>query len=310
MKTPGKGRRKSIAILAAAGGALIALSAFWLSCKKDEKLVASGPCEAVADSQKDIERFLFPGGKGKGDISELIDVSNMTAEQFRAKIESFPGKVVRLWMPGEKYWLLTGCAKTNKIEMAKAMDAFSSGDEAKGSVVELFANYVGERGDVMPAFSAKLMGKVLPQWFVTKEIPSLDWISFEGVEDDIAALTRNGMRSMQVVRRLILEGNMRAAASADEKALDDAVDCWARAAKRNPNDSMLAERMERLKTNAEVFFRLGKYAQALKCYETLVVIKPEDAANVYNFGICLQRLGRDELAKKVLARAKKLAEAR
>jgi tetratricopeptide (TPR) repeat protein len=253
---------------------------------------------------------MFPEGKGKGDGFELIDVTNLTAEEFRAKIQSFPGKSVRLWMPGEKYWLLTISQQTNKLEMAKAMEKFAASDETSGTVVEVFASYVGTRDDVMPAFSAKLQGPVLPQWFVTKEIPSFDWVSFEGVEDDIATLTRNGMRSMQVVRRLILEGNIRAAASADEKALDDAVDCWARAAKRNPNDSMLAERMERLKKNAEVFFRLGKYPQALKCYETLVVVKQEDAANVYNFGICLQRLGREELAKKVLARAKKLAESR
>lgn len=298
-----------LAVLVTAGAALTALTALWYFRKEDAS-IAGGPCKAVTAAAKDIEIFMFPEGKGKGDASELIDVTNLTAEKFRAKIESFPGKSVRLWMPGEKYWLLTISQQTNKLEMAKAMEKFAASDETSGTVVEVFASYVGTKDDVMPAFSAKLQGPVLPQWFVTKEIPSFDWVSFNDVEDDIATLSRNGMRSMQVVRRLILEGNIRAAASADEKALDDAVDCWARAAKRNPNDSMLAERMGRLKKNAEVFFRLGKYAQALKCYETLVVVKPEDAANVYNFGICLQRLGREELAKKVLARAKKLAEAR
>ena len=90
--------------------------------------------------------------------------------------------------------------------------------------------------------------------------------------------------------------------------MEKAVECWTRAAKRNPNDPMLVERLERLSKNAEVFYRLGKFNQALKCYETLVVVRPNDPAAVSNFGICLQRLGREELANKVLSRAKQLSE--
>jgi hypothetical protein len=110
-----------LAVLVTAGAALTALTALWYFGKEDAS-IAGGPCKAVTAAAKDIELFMFPEGKGKGDGFELIDVTNLTAEEFRAKIQSFPGKSVRLWMPGEKYWILTISQQTNKLEMAKAME--------------------------------------------------------------------------------------------------------------------------------------------------------------------------------------------
>lgn len=302
--------RKTAVIAALALAAAAATTAVFLFRGGEDGNAAGkpGPCEAVLAASEAIEAFVFPGGKKDGDTAQLLDVKKMSAAQFREKLASFPGREVYLWMPGEHLWLITGRGGTNRVEMAEAMQAFS-GETDRGSVVEVFASYVGTRADVMPAFEAKLEGTVLPQWFVTREIPKTDWLSFSGIDDDIAGLTRNGIRSMQVVRRLILEGNMRAAASTDETSMENAIDCWTRAAKRNPKDPILVERLERLSKNAEVFYKLGKFNQALKCYETLVVVRPDDPAAVYNFGICLQRLGREELAKKVLDRAKKLADA-
>ena len=109
---------------------------------------------------------------------------------------------------------------------------------------------------------------------------------------------------MQVVRRLVLEGNIAAAKADDEKALDDAVDCWVRAAKRNPRDPMLLDRLDRLSRNGETFFRLGKFQQAMKCYETVIAVRPRDEEAIANFAACLRRIGRSDLADKVLEKTK------
>ena len=250
----------------------------------------------------DIEALEFPSGRGEGEAAELVDVGEMDAAEFRRRLESFPGKCVRLWMPGERHWLLVG-RRDEKLPLAKSLERFAA-DAGLGSLVGAFASYAGSREEVMPAFEEKLEGKVVPQWFVTREVPRLDWIDFAGIDDDIAAETRAEIRSMQVIRRLVLEGNIAAAKADDEKAMDDAVDCWRRAALRNSADPILVDRLERLARNGDTFYRLGKVQQAMKCYETLIAVHPNDDAARAGFAACLRRLGKDDLAAKVLEKGR------
>ena len=77
---------------------------------------------------------------------------------------------------------------------------------------------------------------------------------------------------------------------------------------RNPRDPMLLDRLDRLNRNANGFLEVGKVLQAMKCYETMILINPKDAAAVRNFGLCLRKIGRDEVAEKVLERARELAK--
>ena len=78
---------------------------------------------------------------------------------------------------------------------------------------------------------------------------------------------------------------------------------WARAAIRNPGDTMLVERLERLLVNAQAFDRLGKPAMAARCYETMAQIRPNDPAPVRGYGECLRKLGQEETAKLAFERA-------
>ena len=289
----------AVAALVAASAAL-ALRHFSRDAKP--KLPPPSPGEAVKAAAADIEALEFPSGRGEGEIAELVDVGEMDAAEFRRRLESFPGKCVRLWMPGERHWLLVG-RREAALPLAAALERFAA-DSGLGSPVGAFASYAGSREEVMPAFEEKLDGKVVPQWFVTREVPRLDWIDFAGIDADIAAETRAEIRSMQVVRRLVLEGNIAAAKADDEKALDDAVDCWVRAAKRNPRDPMLLDRLDRLSRNGETFFRLGKFQQAMKCYETVIAVRPRDEEAIANFAACLRRIGRSDLADKVLEKTK------
>jgi Flp pilus assembly protein TadD len=147
----------------------------------------------------------------------------------------------------------------------------------------------------------------VPEWFVTKDIPEIKWLDTSGVDEDILKTTLSGIRSAQVMRRELLRGNMLAAKSTDKKSEEAATEVWAKVAIRSPNDPMLLERIERLNNNAKGFLSVGKVLQAMKCYETVVLIRPNDAAAVHNFGMCLMKIGKRDMGEKVLKRAEKLA---
>ena len=287
------------------GWGLSALSVLlFVGCSREEptKLTheVSAPVRAAMDL---IEKFEGCGGpfvhRGRGG-------RGMTLLQFRRQLMEFPAKEVHVWMPGEKDWLLVGRPGTNGVSLAQAMDAFAADTNCTVTVPEVFASYVGTKEDVVPAFAGYLEGEVVPEWFVTKEIPALGWLDESGVDGDILKASQQEIRSVQTVRRELLRGNMLAAKAKDKKGEEEATDVWARVALRNPNDPMLLERIENLNRNAVGFIGVGKLIQALKCYETLVLIRPNDAAAVHNFGLCLMKIGKRDMAEKVLKHAKEL----
>ena len=232
----------------------------------------------------------------------------MSAADFRRELEAFPGTDVHVWMPGERDWLLIGNLSTNPVPLAKAMEEFAADPKCVTSVAEVFASYAGTREEVLPAFTSKLKGEVVPEWFVSKEIPEVKWLDTAGIDEDILKMTMFEIRSSQVMRRELLKGNMLAAKATDKKGEEAATEAWAKVALRSPNDPMLLERIENLNRNAKGFLAVGKVLQAMKCYETIVLIRPNDAVAVHNFGMCLKKIGKLDLAEKVLAKAKKLAE--
>lgn len=239
--------------------------------------------------------------------AKVVDVHGMPAAEFLRMLKDFPGKDVHVWMPGEKDWLLIGNMSTNAVSLAKAMEEFASDTNCVTSVAEVFASYAGTREDILPAFKRKLEGEVVPEWFITAKIPGIDWLDISGIDEDILKQTLSEIRSAQVMRRELLKGNMLAAKATDKKGEEAATDAWAKVAIRNPNDPMLLERIERLNNNAKGFLEVGKPLQAMKCYETVVLIRPNDPVAIHNFGACLMKIGKRDLAEKILKRAKKIA---
>ena len=240
--------------------------------------------------------------------AKVVDVSGMSAAEFLRTLEEFPGKDVHVWMPGEKDWLLIGNLSTNAVPLAKAMEEFAADPKCMTSVAEVFASYAGTREEILPAFERKLKGEVVPEWFITKEIPEIKWLDTADVDEDILKVTLSEIRSAQVMRREFLRGNMLAAKATDKKGEEAATEVWAKVAIRSPNDPMLLERIDRLNRNAKGFLEVGKPLQAMKCYETVVLIRPNDPVAIHNFGACLMKIGKRDLAEKILAKAKKLAE--
>ena len=240
--------------------------------------------------------------------AKVVDVRGMSAADFRRELEAFPGKDVHIWMPGEKDWLLIGNLSTNPVPLAKALEEFAADPKCMMSVAEVFASYAGTREEILPAFTSKLKGEVVPEWFVSKDIPEIKWLDTAGIDEDILKATLSEIRSVQIMRRELLRGNMLAAKATDKKGEEAATEAWAKVALRSPNDPMLLERIENLNRNAKGFVEVGKVLQAMKCYETVVLIRPNDAVAIHNFGMCLKKIGKLDLAEKVLAKAKKLAE--
>ena len=291
-------------------GAVIAVG-----CSKEEdrateisKKPPSEPVLAAMEAICRLDALSTQAGHEIGDeFSQMrLCVDGMSAKEFKRKLKEFPGREVHVWMPGEKHWLLTGSSNGNRISLAKVMEEFAADTNCTMSVAEVFASYVGTREDILPAFESDLQGEVAPEWFVTKDIPELKWLDTSGIDEDILTSTLAEMRSVQVVRREILKGNMLAAQAKTKKEEEAAIDYWTRAALRNPNDPMLLERIANLNRNARGFLEVGKTLQALKCFETLVLIRPGDAAALHNFGMCLKKIGKLDLAEKVLERAKKI----
>jgi len=290
------------------------LSSFGVICVSNEEAAAESKFDIVflagrADAAK-LDAALERTGDS-GVLAWRLAVKGMSAADFKTAIESFPCRSAHLWMPSTDEWMIVGRREPRKIKLDAMMDvfarevAFEALAEARATALsDVFASYVGNLSDVSGAFATTndLSVVVRPEFFVTADIPPLDWVSQGDTDDDIYRRTLAEIRSMQVVRRLIIEGDLVAA----EGKADDATEIWARAMLRNPRDPMLLDRLDRLSRNAGALLSVGNVAAAAKCYETMVVIHPTDASAVLNYGMCLRRLGKKEMSNQVLKRAGEL----
>jgi len=247
-----------------------------------------------------------------GAWAEFVDAREMKASEFKALLESMPDECVHVWMPGEKDWVVVGRRADARPRLDDMMDLFARegafkdlADAQCNTLPVAFASFAGTREGIMPAFEG-LDAEVEPENFVTRDVAPLDWIAPGAVDDDIRDAAIREMRSMQVVRRMVLVGDMQAGRHDEEKS----VETWARAALRNPGDTLLVERLERLSVNAQAFLKLGKAAMAAKCYDTMAQVCPDDPMPVYNYGLCMRQLGEDELAELAFRRAEELGRER
>ena len=289
------------------------LSSFGVICVSNEEASAESKFDIVflagrADSEN-LSAALDRTGE-TGILAWRLAVKDMSAADFKTAVESFPCKSAHLWMPSVDEWVFVGRRSPRKIKLDAMMDVFSREvafealAEAKATALsDVFASYVGNLAGLSGAFvSTNLSVTVRPEFFVTKDIPPLDWVTRGDVDEDIYKATLAEIRSMQVVRRLIIEGDLIAA----EGKADDATEVWARAMLRNPRDPMLLDRLDRLSRNAEALLAVGNVVAAVKCYETMVVINPTDASAILKYGMILRRLGKKEMSDQALKRAGEL----
>ena len=289
--------------------AILALAACVLvGCSREEKRPVRKTCDAVKAAVRGIYRL---ENAVTNDAARpkfvTLDVVGMKADELKKKFLACGDLAsAHLWMPGEESWLVVQHAPGGTVSLARALEAVANDPSCTISLPEVFASYVGTLAEVMPAFGNDLKGEVMPEWFVPEEVRAITWIDGEGVEGDILKSVSDEVRSMRNVRREVLKGNMAARAAKDKKGEEAACEIWARAMLRNPHDSLLLERLDRLEKNARAFLDAGKVLQAMKCFETIILVQPKNAAAIHNFGLCLKKLGKTDMAEKVLKRAEML----
>lgn len=273
---------------------VIAIAALLFFGRRPEReLPKPEACPVVSNVIETIGRVFAKDG----DIVRL-DVRGLSCRAFEERLRGV-SDAATLWTPGVGDWLIVGAAGGCSNTLSVVMDAFAN-EPTAFSLPEVFANCVGTVGDIRPAFeSVDPDDGVVPELFVTKEMPSFSWLTDGEVDADIAKQARREMRSMQVVRRLVLEGAM----LSRQQQEDAAIAKWANAFRRAPNDTLLLERLDHLRRNAEVFYKIGKYGMACKCYETVLRIRPDDYVAAVNLGSSLKALGRREMAEAVFKKA-------
>lgn len=269
--------------------------------------IAFVDCSSMSAQSRDK---VFSCISANGVFAWLMDVRGVSAEAFRERIGSFGRDEAHLWMPGENRWLITGRKEPRMIKLSAMLEFFSADGMFDvlsryrlGGVAELFSSYVGTVSEIMPAFAAgDLSAEVKPEFFLSREVPPLRWVSAEDVDKDVSNRFFADIRSMQMMRRLAVKGNM-AAMQGDENT---SVDHWSRALLRNPGELFVRERIDRLERNARGFLAVKKFLQAMKCYETIIKIDPKDIGALHNFGQCLRNVGRVDIAEKILKRVEEL----
>jgi len=302
---------KRLSVAAAALGLFVLVGAIWWKCAPRDAEVARDDrviiCNEVITAAQCICDCL--GGITNGLNVVKIDARKLDCNRLFKVLSDVPSHAM-IWMPGEFDWLVTWPAHDQRVSVAEMLDRYASLDGLDAlvkagcdSVPAVFASYVGLVRDVLPAFSAIDPNEmVVPELFVTKALPELDEFVLDDLDEDVRRRFLDDVRARQAVRRTILDGCIRSRKGESEAA----VEAWARAARCFANDTMLVERLEHLKTNGEVFFKLGKPGMAARCYEIMAQIRPNDPVPVFNFGVCAQKLGKQELAEKAFERAKKL----
>jgi tetratricopeptide (TPR) repeat protein len=260
-------------------------------------------------TERAARRLLKPDGLW----AECVDVRDMELDGFRKVLASIPDECVHVWMPGELDWLLTGRRSGAKPGLDDMLSLFSREEGFPDltaarcdSLPALFASYVGTREDLLPAFSPDSGHlQTRPEFFVPRKVPEMDWVDVGGVDADIRSGILKETRSVQLVRRMLLVGVIEAERGDEERS----VETWAKVALRNPGDTMLVERLDRLSVNAQAFLKLGKAAMAARCYDTMAQMTPNDPMPVYNYAICMRQMGETKIAELAFKHADELAKA-
>ena len=245
-----------------------------------------------------------------GEVAVILDVRGMTAARFKEILGNIPYPKAHLWMISERDWLITARKEESPRLCSDILSLFSFGpafdvflDASIEAPWDVFASYAGEIGETMGAFAGDLSVVVRPEFFVSRDIPEVKWLERDDVEEDIFAKILREIRSVQVVRRVILEGNM---ISRDKGDSENAISKWASAYLRNPRDSMLLERLYTLAVNAKTFAEIGNLKGAAKCYETMISVNPRDIAALEEYSKVTAKLGMLEVSRAAKAQAKKM----
>ena len=154
----------------------------------------------------------------------------------------------------------------------------------------------------LDSLSAKDASYVRPGMLTPYYIPPMPWFVKGDAEPVVFANTTNAIKGVQAARREFLAGFD----DIGEGVSTNAIERWSVAAKVNPRDPVLCGLVDVIDLKGRQLLGVGNVNSALGCYEKLLLIRPNDAAIVHNYGVCLKKGGQMEMAAKVFARAVEL----
>lgn len=268
----------------------------------------------------------------KGGVAALhIDAHQLTRGRMKSLLADFRsvfGHYI-LWCIGPTDYVVTANGNVLADEVfalfadEKASEAFA----ATGiyTPAEVFSCYMGRDVEIEPGLEdVPAEGRTELTWQEAKRaiadshssgvtavraatlmpyyIPPMPWFMRGVAEADVYSRTTNAVVSRQAARREFLVGFD----DIGKGISTNAIERWAAAAKVSPRDPVLRGLIDVIDLKGRQSLRIGNVGGALGCYEKLLLIRPNDAAIVHNYGICLKRGGHPELAAKVFARAVEL----
>ena len=235
----------------------------------------------------------------------------------------------RLWCTGRQDYVLVagGNVLADEIldlfDRPKAYGVFASAGAI--SPVQVLACYMGTDADIEPGLAdLPAFGRLKAAWtapmlafsppptnhlaavrapnLTPYYIPEMPWLLRGAADPGVFAAVTNGVRNVQAARREVLLGFD----AADRGAPTNALDHWSVAAKLNPRDPLLRGLADALDLEGRRYLRIGNAGGALRCYENRLLIRPDDVAAIHNFGVCLKKAGRHDMAASVFAKAVKM----
>ena len=159
-----------------------------------------------------------------------------------------------------------------------------------------------EARKALETLSAKDTFYVRPGVLTPYYIPPLPWFKKGDAEATVFAGTTNAIMGVQAARREFLAGFDDLSGGISTNAIER----WAVAAKVSPRDPVLCGLVDVVDLKGRQLLGVGNVNGALGCYEKLLLIRPNDAAIVHNYGVCLKKGGQMEMAARVFARAVEL----
>ena len=283
-------------------------------------------CERGVPSRVDPE--LFSLALGVGVKLKVVDARVMTVARFKALMEDFKLRngSCRVWCFGRFDYCFTPAVNVSFTRLLTLFSDEKMFERFAGARIytpaALFACYVGDSADILPAFAdVPAYGSVMDFFtsprvlfrppcsgalasvnvarFTPFDVKFPDWIERGKTDAKMFLDFEDGYEVVQEARREALLGFD----YADRGMATNAIACWAKAANANPRDPLLIELADALDKEARSYLALGNVNGALQCYEHRLEVFPKDVATVHNFGVCLKKAGHHKDAARVFARA-------
>ena len=234
-----------------------------------------------------------------------------------------------LWCIGANDYVVTSAVELTADKLydlfagEKASEAFAESGVYTPS--DVFACYMGRDVEIEPGLQkVPLAARKTVTWKVARQaleklsakdafyvrpgvltpyyIPPMPWFTKGDAEPSVFAGTTNALKVVQAARREFLAGFD----DIGEGISTNAIERWAVAAKVSPRDPVLCGLVDVVDLKGRQLLGAGNVNGALGCYEKLLLIRPNDAAIVHNYGVCLKKGGQMEMAAQVFARAVEL----